>query len=226
MTTLFRYGTLASLVALSACSAFEPQEPPDAFQRRIATLQDIGRISTSLSHGTEVAGTATEALNDPELLQFESVTSGKICFTKRITFSGVQTDGITSIDVEDTRPDYLLKRLRSTPYVVEAFASLKAVPPRPTFSENATRLDEITPVDTRLVTEEGSRLRVRSDGTIGHTTLTARQWTFRMCGRAPAITADTHYVTVVHHVADAPDDMTVMYAWAISDDENTPQEVR
>jgi hypothetical protein len=206
-------------ILTSGCALFDTKEASDAFQQRLPRVGAPGRIPKSLGPGTEVTGVPTDPLDShPTMLTFDGIKDGKVCFLKREVITGVETDGLSSIDVKDEDPSFLVKRIRATPFVTEAFVSLSQLPPRPTYLPNAgSRLGEPTVVGNRMVHLEG-RETLSSTGKPYRSSYEGREWTFRLCGPAPRTSANTRYVTVVHPIVDGDGDQTVLYVWEITDE--------
>lgn len=212
------------LLLTSGCATLGLAEKPDAFQQKLALIREakcdaVGRIPPGLTVDpgdvrAKTTGCPMQEL-DPRNLQFESLAAGKICFIKRVEVRSGQTKGGPSVGPEESDPEYLLKDMRDPPFVVEAFKTLKGLPPRPAYVRaSGTPLDTITVIRNELVKETVNK----ENGKVG--SIDARHFEFRMCGKAPAVTAETRYITVAHPLSALDSADTQLYVWAITDGES------
>jgi hypothetical protein len=162
----------------------------------------IGRISRDLSRAPEVATLSTNA-SQRELLVFEGVRDGRICFR------------VSDENVDDTWDGRDLEEyLRETRYVVQAHESLEASFPEGAGwpapeSANLTLGERIyDSLETRKV-RNSKPLR----------TYDVRVIAYRLCGPAVAVTTRTSFLTV-SVLPDSALESNSMLIWKLSDEDS------
>jgi hypothetical protein len=212
--------------------AFRDHDAADGFQQRLALIKKryVGgtKISPSYSAGigrVKRDGTSLVALErygqaqgrslarDGITMRFHSLANGQICFEKDVSRNPERE---AAKAYGDAPPPPTIDMLKAEAPTVEAFTALSALPSRSTYVPasgvvlaNVTVVADETHTEVTRVNLENQYDKVQSG-------------TYRLCGNAPSITAQTRYITVSEPQFGRDPDEVELYLWAVTEDAPAP----